>query len=771
MTKLRFLGDVSLFGGITLALLAGGFCYWLYRQETLRSGLPYGRLLPWLRSVAVALIVLMLTGPTLQHRWREGNPGEMTIIIDDSASMGLTDGKSEPRFVRAVDGLLHEDPDLLPKLAESFEVKLVRGSSRQTTDLWSSTIEMEGDLPESSAAWLPSAFGDSTNLGEFLDHDQSSVIVLLTDGRVNHGSTLVEAAQRVPYGQRRIFTVGYGQATAPEDLAIATIEHPDRLFRRDSLTGKLVIRDTMPAGQSYRIQAWHRESMVWEQRLTTVGTGQRSVAFSFPVEKLVEAEAHSARENQPALNVEISSIPIKLDFRIADCPGEANATNNQREVQVWGDLHRSRVLLLDGRSRWESRYLKNLFERDPFWEINAVIAEPAEVLGGEGRLPTGKAQGKFPDSRDEMMNYDLVILGELPARALSHEQQRWLVDFVVESGGGLIAIDGRRESWMAPELEMLTTLLPVRRLPSKLSDAEELTAIQLTPSGRSLAALNIDDPSSPRDGDLWKTLPPLRWLADSDPIPGSEVLAIDTSETDLDKARPVFVTRLHGAGRVFYSSTDETWRWRYKVADTIHTRLWNQIARWIMRTPYVVDGEFVSLDAGRMTYKPGQAVEIRCRLKREDATPLVEADVEATLQRDGQTELILSLTADSEVPGVYRGTATNLPSGSYTVSVSASGVPRDATAVETRFMVAQKDSDELNEQTSDMETLRRIAELTGGKCIPENEISSLLDELMPLSQGRIVESETLLWQSYAWFIPILVCLSIEWWIRKRVGLI
>ncbi len=770
MTKLRFLGDISLLGGIVLAILAGGLCYWLYRQETRRSGLPYGRLLPWLRAVAVALIVLMLTGPTLQHRWRDGTPGKLTIIVDDSESMSLTDGQSDSRYARAVDGLLHTDPDLLPKLAESFEVKLVRGSTRQTTELWSSTIAMQSDLPESSAAWIPKEFGPSTKMGELLDHDQSSFVVLLTDGQVNGGSSLVEAAQRVPFGQRRIFTIGYGQETAPADLTMVTVEHPDRLFRRDSMTGKLVIRDTMPIGQSYRVQAWHEDTLVWEQRLTTEGSGQRSVAFSFPVEKLVE-ESQSKSQNQSSIHQELASIPIQLDFRIVDCPGEANTNNNRREISVWGDLHRSRVLLIDGRSRWESRYLKNLFERDPFWEINAVIAEPAAVLGGVGRLPTGKSEGQFPDSRDALMDYDLVIIGELPALALSHEQQQWLVDFVVESGGGLIVVDGRRESWMAPELETLTTLLPVRRISSKPNAIEELVGIQLTPTGRSLAAMSVDDFEKRDVSDLWGSLPPLHWIADTDPIPGSEVLAIHSSDVNLAQPRSIFVTRLQGAGRIFYSATDETWRWRYKVADKFHTRLWNQISRWIMRTPYVVESEYVSLDAGRMTYAPGQAIEIRCRLKREDGTPLVDADVEAAIQRNGQNELMLRLTADSEVPGVYRGTATQLPPGDYTVSVSASGVPRDATAVETRFVVARTDSQELDDQTSDMATLRRIAELTDGKCIPENEISSLLDQLKPLSQGRIVESEILLWQSYAWFLPILLCLSMEWWIRKRVGLI
>ncbi|MDZ4849028.1 MAG: hypothetical protein SGI77_07020 [Pirellulaceae bacterium] len=767
MTKLRFLGDLSLLGGIALAVLVGCLCYWLYRRETLQAGLAYGRLLPLLRSIAVGLIVLMLTGPTLQHRWREGEPGRLTIVVDDSDSMNLTDGESSNRFKRAVDGLLGYDPDLLLKLAEVFEIKVVRGSNRQTTELWSSTLEQITDLPESASAWQPSSYGKATELGDLLDREQSSVVVLLSDGQINSGTSLVEAAQRIPFGQRPIFTVGFGQATEPPDLAIVDVEHPDRLFRRDVLTGKVIVRDTMPTGQSFRLQAWSNDILAWEQRLTTVGSEQRSISYSFPIEKLVVASETSDQTERSTSHSEFSAIPIDLQFRIVDCPSEANTLNNSRDVHIWGDLHRSKVLLVDGRSRWETRYLKNVFERDNFWDINAVIAEPTDLLGGDSRLPIGNRPGQFPSSRDDLMQYDLVILGELPAKALTQEEQKWLVDFVEQFGGGLIAIDGQRSAWLAPELAMLARLLPVQRLENESSDVEDLTTVQLTPAGRSLAALEFNDGEK-----TWNRLSPFRWLARTEVVPGGEILATSkAASVDTNLERPVFATRLHGAGRVFYSASDETWRWRYKLADEVHQRFWNQIARWVMRAPYVVESDFVSLDAGRMTYKPNDAIEIRCRLKQDDLSPLEHANVEAIIERDGQRALSLSLEADSALPGVYRGTAANLPAGNYTVTISASGVPRQALAVSTKFVIVEPESVELNKQNSDIETLRRVAELTGGRYIPEKELPSLIEHLKPLSHGRIVQSETILWQSYYWFLPVLACLSVEWWLRKRAGLI
>ena len=50
-------------------------------------------------------------------------------------------------------------------------------------------------------------------------------------------------------------------------------------------------------------------------------------------------------------------------------------------------------------------------------------------------------------------------------------------------------------------------------------------------------------------------------------------------------------------------------------------------------------------------------------------------------------------------------------------------------------------------------------------------MSRLPELLSPLSSGRVVESETLIWQSYWWFAAIVMLLTAEWVLRKRAGLL
>jgi hypothetical protein len=417
--------------------------------------------------------------------------------------------------------------------------------------------------------------------------------------------------------------------------------------------------------------------------------------------------------------------------------------------------------------------LKNVFERDPFWEISAVIAEPDDLFGNSLHLPIEPTQSLFPKDRDELMQYDLIILGDLRPSLLSNEQQEWLVDFVSESGGGLMIIDGQRNGWLSDPDSLLQPLLPVERQSEAVGEAASLRPlIRLTPAGSKLAALDIRSSEEEVLQTVWEQLPAMRWAATVAALPGTETLAERVFESgEKTQAEPLYVTRMLGAGRIFYAASDESWRWRYKVADSIHQRFWNQLARWIMRIPFVSESETLSLDAGAMNYRQGQSVEIRCRIRKNRTTPVAGANVQAMVERPGDSPIMVAMTPDPQILGVYRGTANQLPPGDYQVSVSATGVPKELLTLTTSFRVLAAPSIELNEKSMNVTGLQQLAEVSGGRFLFEDELPKLVDELQPFSRGQIIESETLLWQSYYWFVPVIVLLSIEWWLRKSAGLI
>ena len=234
---------------------------------------------------------------------------------------------------------------------------------------------------------------------------------------------------------------------------------------------------------------------------------------------------------------------------------------------------------------------------------------------------------------------------------------------------------------------------------------------------------------------------------------------------------PSIISRSFGGGRVVYFAFDETWRWRYRAADEYHQRFWNQVARWVMPRPYAVSDDYLSLDSGATRYASGASVPIRARLRGSDGELVSDATVDALLWLDGEIVSTINLTPDSSMPGTYRAETAALGPGDYEVTIRASGFNESAFQAKTGFVVAEPSNKEMERIACDEGLLAGMAAAGGGKYLREEDIDKIVELLEPLSAGRVIESDTLLWQSWPWFLGVVGLLSVEWLLRKRNGLL
>ena len=80
-------------------------------------------------------------------------------------------------------------------------------------------------------------------------------------------------------------------------------------------------------------------------------------------------------------------------------------------------------------------------------------------------------------------------------------------------------------------------------------------------------------------------------------------------------------------------------------------------------------------------------------------------------------------------------------------------------------------SAESAETRVNMALLGQMARESGGRVLLEEEMNQLPELLQQFSSGKVVDTETPLWQSYFWFSTVLLLLSAEWFLRKRSGLL
>lgn len=722
------------------------------------------------------------------------------------------------RYRRAVERLLTGDDGVLGALRDDFEI-VVQRFDRQRSTLWESTLTETAPLPNDPRAWLPNDFPSVTQLGAALaitaaptiasvnadkqagtsadrtglaESIQEQVgadetLVLLSDGRNTAGVSPLAIAENLASQRRPVYVIGIGGTQAPEDISLVTIEHPERVFERDMLRGTLVVRARMKQSAPLKMAIQLNDRTVWEETRTLSATDRGRVEFAFPVKPLVEEFQKSA-----ARSTDFTSVPLHLRATIEPQAGEADEANNTRTFHVAVVTKRSKLLLVDGRSRWETRYLHNMFERDPAWQVDIVLPDYRQ---SPPKLPRGTQANQWPSTKERLMEYDLVILGELPASVAPRESLDWLKSFVESSGGGLIVIDGARGTLRDPIYRPVQAMLPIEWIDDRRVKPDPVP-IHLTSSAKQLSAFQLTPLDPAKNEAAWAELPPLHLMTAVKALPGSEVLATYTQES---AEVPVMATRQFGAGRVFYSGTDETWRWRYKVADTYHQRFWNQVGRWVMCLPMSVQGQFVAIDSGKLVYQPGETISIRSRLRNAQGEPATGLTVEAAVTQIGTSPdtsnttepvddqasntsseansagsrvvAVVPLSSDAAIAGVYSGQINAPAGGNYQVSIIAPGLTSSALAIHSEFAVVEPDGGEMDQLSCDEPLLMKLAEITGGKYLPEERGHELADLLRPLSRGKIVESDSLIWQSYWWFVPIVLLLSFEWWLRKRAGLI
>ena len=164
---------------------------------------------------------------------------------------------------------------------------------------------------------------------------------------------------------------------------------------------------------------------------------------------------------------------------------------------------RSQVLLIDGRSRWETRYLRNLFARDPGWEVVTVLSSLDNDAADADDI-----RATLPDATDALENINLIILGNVPSELWSDEQLERLSKYV-ELGGGLIVIDGARGHLQEPRYEAIAKLLPIQWTAAKenatqgdMPTTQEPKQIRLTASARNLEALQLATGEEENPADL-----------------------------------------------------------------------------------------------------------------------------------------------------------------------------------------------------------------------------------------------------------------------------
>lgn len=767
--RLRFNEPWAQGVAVLVFLAAAGLFVLLYRREGKASGRVKG-FLAALRIAAFALIMLML-GEVVLSVERTGLP-YFVVMVDDSASQGVTDryadakvkeaiaklapGSPEPTRLDLGKSLLdRNDAEWLHKLAEQHKVRLYLVSSAARP---LATIERNDEIAEAlpkinaiDASGAQSKLG--TGIRQVLTELRGvapSAILMLTDGQTTEGESLEEVAGLARRKGVPLYFVGLGDPEPARDVELTELQVDEVAFKDDYLPIRAKVLSRGYEGQDLTLEL--AESKPGEE-----GQG-----------KVVQSKAIKAPRDGVPLPVELVHQPKEVGefvytLRIVPLDRELSAENNRLRKTVAVREEQLNVLIVEGQPRYEFRYLKNFLEREKTVKLSVVLLSADTEYASQDRT----ALSTFPAAKEELFEYDVVIVGDIDPSFLSEGQVANLSEFVTEKGGGVLFVAGELFNPMGFRGTTLEDLLPV-----EMSEAHNPAATEpvkgfrpeLTAEGRGNPIFRFadDEISSLR---VWGTLPELLWYFDAPRTkPAAIVLAEHPPEQGGEKPVPLIAYQFVGAGKSMFHAIDDTWRWRWRAGDRYFGRFWLQSIRFLARSKLLGQRQ-AEIITDRARYPRSQPVQIRVRFPNPAAARGLSA-VTVQVDRTGSASRRVSLGAVPNAPAVFEGALPPSQDGEYEVKLLPppaleGGLPS------ARFTI-EPPAGELERIQMNEAEMRRAAEETGGKFYTVADCDALLKDLPPPQKVPLDTDPPIpLWNTWPVLALFLLLIGTEWALRKR----
>ncbi len=550
-----------------------------------------------------------------------------------------------------------------------------------------------------------------------------TAVMLISDGRNLGGLPLRKVTPEAVSRQVPVYTAGVGSEREPGDLAIISVRAPSFAVKGVPMRVQVEIRNSLATTDVSRLQIFLAGVPVVSDSVNLT-PGVRTTTLEF-------TPADSG----------FFKYTVKLDSVAGEVfPIENNSVDfitNVREDKI-------RVLFLDWKPRWETRFALNILQRLPYVDLNSMIA-----LVQEGsKLPRGLQKGTWPESAESLHMYDLIILGDLPGDLLTSTELESLKQWVAQKGKTLCVIGAGQTLSIGTGTPLADVLgMPLAAGTGAVARvADEVGALQLTGAGR-IHVLSRALAEVLLTGEQTNSVE----LAVKEGV----VLAGEGKP-----ATPLLTVRYVGAGKSLGISGDDLWRQLHPLALVAHSELYAGLVTWSLeggfRTPVAGGKVMPELAVDARRYPPGAAVQVWVRGGATNAV------IEAVRGND-------VMASAGVVPlGSVGGACALFPALTPgEVVFRLKGQP----GVKSERIEMFADKRERANLARDPAFLREAAVSTGARYVEFGELEKCFQTLTSKQRTETHERVWRLWGCGPLLGLLVLALTAQWIWRKWVGLV
>ena len=758
------------------------FVGFIYRREGQSATSRAKLLLGLLRFGVVAILLLVLFQPVSESKVFAVNRSTVGVLIDESLSMDRAEeydqdlaedlaaaagiaasevsATARAELVRKT--MKRDGVDLMAELGERVDPHLY-GFATSLRPIGAADETLSGaDEPARGAT----AIGDALlgSLSE-LRHKTLSALVVVTDGQSNQGKDPFEIAAAAHADGVVVHTVAVGNPAEPRNVAVLAVDAPDAAM----------VEETVPVEISLSSRGF--ESEPGEITVTDKASGEHLARHDFSL------SARGGQQTETLYFKPNREGEYLLEVKFVPKPGEQFTDDNVRTLPLRVQPEVIKVLYVEGRPRWQYRYLKDVLLRAPNVKAQCLLTSAASDFiqeSSEG-LP---ALTRFPPTRKDLFQYDVIILGdvapdEIDANYQSRSSTADLLGEIkefVELGGGFIMVAGQLHSPRDYRDTQIADILPV-----EVGDPDEERASAHDKGAfrphlpdwelpHRIVTLETDLPKNKKlFEDPEVGLPGMWWYQ---PVrrakQGAEVILVHPTNRNRFGEHVLMAATRVPAGRTLFVGFDETWRWRMPYADRYTERFWRAAIRDVAIAKLRSSDKRFDLRTDKERYNLGEPIELAVTVYDEDfrrsreETQLVHAQKVDRAPEEfvahRTDEGIYTRTVRADVPGTYRFWLEDPAQGGKRLSQRA---------VEVHVPML-----EFVNPSLDRPRLESIAHATDGRCVGLHELPELLRGLSGESRRVPIRTERKdLWDRASVLLAVVALLTIEWIFRKKYNLL
>ena len=697
-----------------LLLIASLILLALYAFFTYRYTLPVINpskkiLLSLLRTAGLLLIIFIVFEPKLNLAKKSVIRPKNLIFIDNSKSIRINDSTNRQQHVI------------------EFIKDISSGKLNETPDLFSfgSTVTK---VKQDSIDNLNFSEGN-TDFSQIFskikkDEQNISAVAIISDGVITEGSNPVFTAEKMGIP---VFVVGIGDSARHNDVEIKNVLFNEFIYAGTPTTIVVSVANKGLAGKNVTVSLYENDK---------------------PVEQKSTMLSEDGIQNEDFIYTPKDGGEKKLTAVVSNLEGEYTKANNKKVFYINVLSNKIKVLLLSGSPSPDLAIMKTVLQEDPNLSLNSL------TYIAPGKTLENGSKEKLIDSAD------IFFMIGFPSKEVPDD------------------IIKRVLARNKPFLFTLTDAVDLNKLKYFQNDLGfNISGIgqgynEVQPNITQDQAKNpLLQNNSSDNLNAWNNLPPVLQLNYRITAkPEAEIIArIKVNNVPLNS--PLILTKRIGTKRSVIILAKDIWKWKLETAPRdldLFDRFISGTVKWLNSSE---EQKQVRIKTSKKIYALGEEIEFSGEVYDESFNPISDAEVSVSIASGDQKS---EIRLNSLGSGLYEGKfQTNKP-GDYVFNGSADRGGKKIGTDAGKFNVGEIDI-EMADPRMNYEFLSSLAQQTGGKFFNYDNYSPLFGQLNKInsesSKEKITVSEINLW-SDEWLLALTILIfSIEWFIRKRAGML